>query len=194
MNCPSCGRSMPPGAAACLSCGARPIVPAPPMTRLERVLAIGCVALAGLFLLFCVAVPYWSNRMRRNPGAACRNNLRQLQKACSLYREKFGIDPPGLRDIYESGFREPWLFVCPHGGDRPRVVDAQSWADIEPYVSYEYRAPTGQAEPKVNPGFVIAWDKKPHRNGERSVVFYGEGLLVRVMDEAELQQALAAGP
>lgn len=155
---------------------------------------VGCLALLVLAPVLAVLLPALFSRSRHEPGSECRINLQHLKYFFAMYETKFGEEPQSLRALFNSGLggKNGYLFVCPVNRGRLSVPQNPTWADLERWVDYEYRPPPVAARGKVNPNFVIAWDKTPHPDGTRSVMF-GDKRVGR-LDERELQEALKAGP
>jgi hypothetical protein len=65
------------------------------------------------------------------------------------------------------------------------------WDSFASRISYEYRAPPRSKYPDINPDYVIAWDKVPHREG-RVVLYYGGR--VEELNEHDFENARAVMP
>ena len=121
----------------------------------------------------------------------CRLRLRQIGVYCDLYRSKFGEEAPTFKAMYRPDMAtDMYLFVCPVTGSHHFKDDSGEhgpWDANEYMVGYEYRRP--EAGTKASPGLVVAWDRAPHPDGKRGVL-YRDGK-VETLDQAAFERALA---
>ncbi|MCC6739964.1 MAG: hypothetical protein IT452_13030 [Planctomycetia bacterium] len=143
--------------------------------------------------LLSVALLQFFSPSRHQPGSQCRINLNMLRSICRLYQERFGEYPTDFRAIFEAGLagEQGELLVCPIHGNRVHLPPTPSWDTLQRWVDYDFRPPPGLARGPVNPDFVIAWDRKPHPDGARSVVTFGS--YAGRLGEDDFRKALEVG-
>ena len=146
-------------------------------TEQRVVLGFFAVILFGLIFL----LSKWSEPRRGNPHMLCMNRLKQIGISCGQYRSRFHSDPPTLRALYETVLSHPTTFACRWDGLRTSVDPGVPWESFAAHVGYEFRPPPKIGQDPVEPGYVIAWDRKPHRDGSRCVLFF-DGT-VKVLDD-----------
>lgn len=145
------------------------------MPRKPRVNAcLVALLVAGLAIVAAVAAHRLGEPKRR--AERCGNGLRQIGVYFSLYRDRFGVEPATFRDICRPDMAtDKWIFICPDVPPNVHLHDEDSgllgpYETYEAYVGFEYRQPgTPVADPART---AVAWDKAPHGDGLRTVLFY----------------------
>ncbi|MCE9581269.1 MAG: hypothetical protein K8T20_02005 [Planctomycetes bacterium] len=189
MICTSCGNPIPTGGATCASCGDAAANPPLPTLRCAVLGSFGLVLLGGIFV--ALGISSKTHIGTRVPG--CISNLREIRFYCDTYRSRFHSDAPTLRALYESGvITDPQSLVCPVKGLSATQVPGIPWESFAAEVGYEFRPPPKDRKDSVNPDYVIAWDRTPHRLGFRCVLFYAGR--VEQLDDSAFQAALKTVP
>lgn len=136
----------------------------------------------------------------------CINNLRQLGTYTVMYVSKYGSDRdysgPGTR-LFTDLFNLPTqkeaiargnhgLLLCKANGDTWNEEREAALKNDDPAcMSYEC-IDVKISEGTTQPQWPIAWDKKPHPDGKRNVLFFSGS--ASEMTEEEFQQALQEWP
>ena len=209
MFCMTCGTAMPSGAATCPKCGAAAAPPAPvaspafaaaPMPYYQAppprpssgfpwilVLGIGCFVFFVIPVLAALLIPALAAARTNSRAVGCRNDLKQIGIYVDLYQAKFKEYPPDLQSLWRPDMAtDPVLFICPVTGSRTSVEHATRYEDFSSRVSYEYRAPEPGSKPSS--AFIIAWDRTPHPDRRRCVLYYGGR--VEIIEESDFRSAL----
>lgn len=136
----------------------------------------------------------------------CTNNLRQLGTYIVMYVSKYGSDRyypgPGVKTL-TALFNLPTKETAIAAGNYGLLlckVAGSTWDDAHEkalraddpaccdYECIDQKISDGLTQPQ----WPIAWDKKPHPDGTRNVLFFSGS--VQVMDEKGFQAALALWP
>lgn len=191
MSCPQCGDSLPETAASCPGCEARHAgAGAPAGLRWVLVLAlVGTTVVTGAAAWFWIILPALRDK---SMVTDCKSRLFGIGAYCSQYQSRYGTYPPALSALYQPAMIE-WgdAFICPQErGKRESPARGVPFGLFADRVSYEFRTPpVPPAGKSPNPGFVVAWDRVPHRNGKRVVLLYDGS--VEELDQAAFERALA---
>lgn len=184
--CWACGAPLPEGSPACGVCKARV---AETMAATPRKPRVSCCLLGFVVASLAIVASVVAYRLgeTRRRAERCGLVLRQIGSYFRLYRDRFGAEPATFRDICRPDMAtDKWIFICL---DRPPDVhfhDEDSglfgpYETYEAYVGFEYRRP--EAQPADPAKTAVAWDKAPHGDGLRTVLFYDGS--VRRLTEAE---------
>ncbi len=135
----------------------------------------------------------------------CMNNLRQLGTYTVMYTGKYGSDRywpgPGIKiltDLFNLPTKETaicagnyGLLLCKASGE--------TWDDAhekalrgDDSACTSYKCIDQQLDETTQPHWPIAWDKKPHPDGTRNVLFFSGS--VSALTEEQFQTALALWP
>ncbi|MBI2920090.1 MAG: DUF1559 domain-containing protein [Planctomycetes bacterium] len=208
MFCASCGSALPESSASCPKCGAARAAAAPAPVRfypgppvpparssspfpwiLIAVLAFGGVVV-GTGILAALLVPALASARAASRATDCRNHLKQIGVYCALYESRYKAYPPTLSHLWRPDMAtDANLFRCPQKTGKR----ASSAARVEKFpsdVGYEYRCPPPSIETDPNyDSVVVAWDRDPHSDGKRAVLFFTGR--VDLLDQAAFERALA---
>jgi hypothetical protein len=145
-------------------------------------LVIGLVGCGGLFvvgaIIAALAVPMTSRLSAARSASRttdCKNNLKQIGVYMSLYESQFRAYPPDLKSMWRPDMAtNPDLFTCPVASGRPRNSELPApgtrWESFSSQVSYVYRHPSRDDE--TSPNEIVAWDRAPHPDGTRCVLYF----------------------
>jgi hypothetical protein len=127
---------------------------------------------------------------RKRHEEDCRAHLRQIGVYFSLYRDRFHQEPSGFRDICRPEMAtDKGIFICPFRPPQEHIHDSDSglfgpYEQYEHLAGYDYRPPTAGAGSGER--WAVAWDRDPHPDGRRCVLFY-DGT-VELVDAAAFPQ------
>ncbi|MCE9583680.1 MAG: DUF1559 domain-containing protein [Planctomycetes bacterium] len=167
---------------------------APPSGSSFPWLIIGLVGCFGVVVVIgiisAITLPALSAARNSSRATDCKNRMKQLGVYFSLYESKFKAYPPGLKSIWRPDMAtDPSIFMCPVNGTHEKrefsSTSAMRYEDFASRVTVEYRfPPDGDA---TRPDFLMAWDKSPHPDGRRTVLFF-QGR-VDTLDQSEFERA-----
>lgn len=156
--------------------------PQPPRSSSFPWILIGVVGCLGLLvvagIVTAVVLPMRSSLQAARVSSRtsdCKNHLKQLGVYIALYESKNRKYPPDLKSLWKPDLAtSPDIFTCPvhsgQSGSTRNFAPGASWESFSSRVSYDYRFPVqGDA---TAPGALMAWDRTPHPNGKRCVLFF----------------------
>lgn len=212
MFCPSCGSALPETAASCPKCGAprAAAAPAPPPVQFYQgpgvppppprssggfpwllVAVLGCGGLVvGGGILAALILPALAAARGASRATDCKNHLKQIGVYCALYESKFKAYPPTLSYLWRPDMAtDANLFRCPQKTGKRSSSTVRS-ENFPADVGYEYRCPPPEIETDPNyASVVMAWDREPHSDGKRAVLFFTGR--VELLDQEAFERALA---
>lgn len=218
MFCQFCGTPIPAGGTGCPKCGGPasappagqpgPFAPQPggfaPYPQPARssglpwflFAGIGCLGLIVVVgIVSAIAIPMMtrvSSARSISRKIDCKNHLKQLGIYIALYESKNRKYPPDLRSLWRPDLAtDPGIFICPvasgNAGATPLPAPGSTWESFASRVSYDYRFP--ERGDGTAPDVLIAWDRTPHPDGKRCVLFF-QGRVDEV-DQANFERLLS---